>query len=907
MPSFRWATRLFPVMLLAVTVAVAVPAPAGTVEGSSAPLAKVWPTPQQVTSRPGQVTVPRTVVEVVGRDTDPSALAVVEQVLRSAGASTFVKITDDDQAAATARERDQGGLVVFVGGPAESKATAFALATLRVGGPEGLPRGGYVLAADRGLIALSGVDTTGTFYAAQSLRQLFASGKSGAFSMRDWPAAPLRGVIEGFYGAPWSHNDRLAQLDFYGRSKQNIYVYSPKDDPYLRARWRDQYPPDQLALISQLVARATANHVEFTYALSPGLSVCYSSDADNAALVTKFQSLWDIGVRSFAIPLDDISYTRWNCDADAAKFGSGGAAAGAAQSFLLNRVQQDFIATHPGAERLQMVPTEYYDVADSPYKTALRTQLDKAVIVEWTGVGVIATQITEKQARQAKEIFGHDILIWDNYPVNDYITERLLLGPYIGREPGVAKLMSGITANPMVQAEASKIAEFTSGDFLWNPDRYDPDKSWLAAIADLAGPAAPALKVFAENNYSSLLARLDTGKPDLDSPVLRPLLSTFWSALENKNPWDAAAKLDRYLAEMTANPTDLRRGMASNPKFLAEVGPWLDQVGLYGQAGGHAVKMLLAQFAGDGPKAWAERGELVDAFKKAKAIRVETARGPRNPSTCMAVCVPFLNAALATADRGFGLPGIRPLPTTSMGTHTDNLPERMVDGDPATFYWSSRAPGVNDAVGIDLGSAQPVSHVDIAMGKPTSPDDFIHSGVLEHSTDGEHWTVAQAVAGPTISAGFPAGTKARFVRVRSTGTQIFWVVVREFSVSTSDTPKYTVTGTPAGADLAAAADANADSVYTAGSAPVPGDALVVAAATVKPLDKVVVLAVAPSAGADVQIADVAAPGGWRTIGRLDGPCTELPAHNAATDRVRLLWTPGTVAPKIAEVIPVFAS
>ncbi|WP_410657245.1 beta-N-acetylglucosaminidase domain-containing protein [Amycolatopsis sp. lyj-112] len=891
--------------LLAVTVAVAVPAPASAAEDVSAGLAKVWPTPQQVKARPGQVAVPRTVVEVVGPGTDPSALAVVEQVLRSSGASTIVKIAAGDQAKAAARDRANGGLVVFVGGPTESEATALALAALRLGGPEGLPRGGYVLAAERGLIALSGVDTTGTFYAAQSLRQLFASGKSGGFSLRDWPAAPLRGVIEGFYGAPWSHTDRLAQLDFYGRNKQNMYVYSPKDDPYLRARWRDQYPPDQLALISQLVAKATTNHVEFTYALSPGLSVCYSSDTDKAALLTKFQSLWDIGVRSFAIPLDDISYTRWNCDADAAKFGTGGGAAGAAQSFLLNRVQQDFIATQPGVEQLQMVPTEYYDLADSAYKTALRTQLDKAVIVEWTGVGVIAGQITEKQALQAKEVFGHDILIWDNYPVNDYITERLLLGPYIGREPGVAKFLSGITANPMVQAEASKIAEFTSGDFLWNPEKYDPDKSWLAGIADLAGSSAPALKVFAENNYSSLLVRLETGKPDLDSPVLRPLLSAFWTALEKKDPWDAAAKLDRYLAAMTSAPGDLRQGMASNQQFLAEVGPWLDQVGLYGQAGVHAVKMLLAQYVGDGRKAWAERGELLAALKKAQAIRVPTARGVRNPSTCISVCVPFLNTALATADRGFGLPGIRPQPTTSLGTHTDNLPYRMVDGDPETYFWSDRGPHADESVGVDLGTVRPVSHVDVTMGMPTNPNDFFHEGVLEYSADGEHWTTVKTVTEPTVSADLPAGAEARFVRIRATAGQIFWLVIREFTVSTPDTPKYTVTGTPAGTNLPAAADGNADSVYTAGSAPVPGDALVVTATTAKPLGKVVVLATEPGANADVQIAD--ATGGWRTIGRLEDHYGELPAGGAVTDRVRLLWAPGSVAPKIAEVIPVFTS
>ncbi|MEU8417370.1 beta-N-acetylglucosaminidase domain-containing protein [Amycolatopsis japonica] len=885
--------------LLVTAVAVAVPAPANA--APAPPLAQVWPTPQQVTARAGQVTIPRTVVEVVGAATDPSALAVVDQVLRAAGASTIVKVTDNDQAAVD-RERGNGGLVVFVGGPTESRATALALAALRLKGPEGLAPGGYVLAADRGVIALSGVDTSGTFYAAQSFRQLFASGKSGAFGIRDWPAAPLRGVIEGFYGAPWSHADRLAQLDFYGRTKQNMYVYSPKDDPFLRARWRDQYPPEQLALLSQLVSRADANHVEFTYALSPGLSVCYSSDADKTALVTKFQSLWDIGVRSFAIPLDDISYTRWNCDADAAKFGTGGAAAGAAQSFLLNRVQQDFIATHPGVERLQTVPTEYYDLADSPYKTALRTQLDKAVIVEWTGVGVIAGQITEKQARQAKEVFGHDILIWDNYPVNDYITERLLLGPYIGREPGVAKYLSGITANPMVQAEASKIAEFTSGDFLWNPDRYDPDKSWLAAIADLGGPAAPALKVFAENNYSSLLVRLETGKPDLDSPVLRPLLAAFWSALEKKDPWDAAAKLDRYLTSMASDPEDLRRGMASNPKFLAEVGPWLDQVGLYGQAGRHAVRMLLAQVDGDGAKAWAERGELVSALKQAQAIRVPTSRGPRNPSTCTGVCVPFLDSALAAADRWFGLPGIRPRPTTSLGTYTDNVPARMVDGDPETYYWSDWAPRIGATIGVDLGSARRVSHVEILMGKPTSPDDYVHAGVLEYSADGTQWTTVKTVTEPVISSDLPEGAEARYVRVRTTGAQAFWVVVREFTVSTPDSPKYTVTGTPAGSNLAAAADNNADSLYSAASAPIEGDALVVTAVAPKPLGKVVVLAADAGAGADVQVADSA--GGWRTIGRMSGGYTELPTDGVTTDKVRLLWSPGGAAPKIAEVVPV---
>lgn len=112
--------------------------------------------------------------------------------------------------------------------------------------------------AGRALLALSGTDTTGTFYAAQTLRQLLTGKRLPAVTVRDWPTAKLRGVIEGFYGTPWTHAERLSQLDFYGRTKQNVYVYSPKDDPYLRERWRDEYPAAQLDRLRELVDRAAA-------------------------------------------------------------------------------------------------------------------------------------------------------------------------------------------------------------------------------------------------------------------------------------------------------------------------------------------------------------------------------------------------------------------------------------------------------------------------------------------------------------------------------------------------------------------------------------------------------------------------------------------------------------------------
>jgi YVTN family beta-propeller protein len=603
-------------LLLALGLA-APAAPASAEPRQSVP--EVWPTPQKITVGAGRLTVPDRVVEVVGPGTDPSARKVVEAALRAAGADHITKVAAGDRP-------PPAGLTVYLGGPGENSATARTLTRLGAAAPSGLASGGYVLAAGRShgqtLLALSGVDPTGTFYAAQTLRQLLDDKhRLPVVTIRDWPTAALRGVIEGFYGTPWTHAERLAQLDFYGRTKQNVYVYSPKDDDYLRARWRDEYPAAALAQLKELVDRADADHVRFTYALSPGLSVCYSSDADVQALTAKFDSLYAIGVRSFAIPLDDISYTKWNCPEDEREFGTGGGAAGAAQAHLLNTAWKRFSANHTGLEPLEMVPTEYSDLADSPYKKALREQLDPSVVVEWTGVGVIAPTITAAQLKQAREVYGHPILVWDNYPVNDYVTSRLLLGPYTGREPGVASAATGVTANPMVQGEASRIALFTSAACLWNPNAYDPRRAFLASVRDLAGPSAATwLRIFAENNYSS---ELDT----TESPTLTRLIAAFRKAYEQNSGLDrAAARLKSYFTAMAATPAQLRARL-DNPAFLDETAPWLDKLGSYGSAGETAVELLLAHKRGDTDAVSTYWRQLQEERKELDAVPQQVAPG----------------------------------------------------------------------------------------------------------------------------------------------------------------------------------------------------------------------------------------------------------------------------------------
>ena len=548
--------------------------PAGQLDGQPDGLPAVWPAPQQMQARPGSIEIPADVGEVTGQNTDGPALAALDNVLRQAGVKR-----------------------IAVSHPGE--------------------------------IVLSGAGGAGTFYAVQTLRQLVQDGSGTAqihdVAVRDWPSMPLRGVIEGFYGPPWSTADRLSSFAFDGREKMNTYVYSPKDDPYLRAQWRDTYPSGQLAVIKQLIDGAAANHVTFTYALSPGLSICFSSPADLQALITKFQSIWDIGARAFAIPFDDINYSSWNCPQDQAAFGPPGPAAAAkAQVHVLNAVQQQFIDTHPGAAPLEFVPTEYADTSATPYKQTIASQLDPHVVVEWTGDGVVVPRITGPQAAAAKQVFGHDILVWDNYPVNDYTTSRLLMGPYTGRDPALGQDVTGITANPMIEEEASKVALFSAGAYFWNNGSYDPQAAWLAGIKDMGGSVWPALKVFAENNYSSALN-------PAESPALTPLIAAFWQALGSGSGLDAAAgQLESYFSQMTAAPGQLRSGLG-NADFLSEAAPWLDKLGLYGQAGQAAVQMLLAEQAGDGSAAAGYRNQFDGLRSRLGAIPQQVAPGVMDP------------------------------------------------------------------------------------------------------------------------------------------------------------------------------------------------------------------------------------------------------------------------------------
>ncbi|WP_406371870.1 beta-N-acetylglucosaminidase domain-containing protein [Streptomyces sp. NBC_00647] len=574
---------------------------------------------------------------------DPYALEALRGLLRQAGARRITTARDGDALPAHALVVRAGtesantggpgarGASSFSGAPATSGSLERALTALGAAPRADLPAGGYRLAVGRAdgrdTVALAGVGEDGLYHAVQTLRQLLGAGRQIAGAVvRDWPGTAVRGTTEGFYGSPWTPEQRLAQLDFMGRTKQNRYVYAPGDDLYRQARWREPYPAGQRAHFRDLAERARRNHVTLTWTVAPGQAMCFSSDADVKALTRKLDAMWALGFRAFQLQFQDVSYTEWHCGADADAFGSGSESAAKAQARVANAVARHLAARHPDVAALSLMPTEYYEDGSTAYRRELASALDEGVEVAWTGVGVVPRTITGGELARTREVFGsHPLVTMDNYPVNDYAQDRVFLGPYQGREPAVATGSAALLANAMPQAEASRIPLFTAADYAWNPRDYRPQESWGAAIEDLAdgdARSADALRALAGNDASSVLG----GE---ESAYLRPLIEAFWQArttTDRAANESAAKRLGAAFTVMRETPQRL----AGRP-IATEVEPWTEQLARYGAAGETAVALLSAQSSGDATAAWTAYRTLDRQRAELAASGVTVGKGVLDP------------------------------------------------------------------------------------------------------------------------------------------------------------------------------------------------------------------------------------------------------------------------------------
>lgn len=328
----------------------------------------------------------------------------------------------------------------------------------------------------------------------------------------------LCGVVEGFYGRPWTLDQRCRLFGWMKAWGLNTYLYAPKDDLKHRILWREPYTHTEIAELETLIEECRSRAITFLYAMAPGLDPDYWTKNGTAALYRKAGQLLDLGCKNFALLFDDI----------APALSSGTSGVTGVDAAQQAEVANDFLAFLRGRTEQPLLffcPTPYCGrmsgpVQESSYLQKIGDELDQATQVLWTGPEIVSQTITPESIRELAMVLRRKPVIWDNLHANDYDLRRLYLGPYSGRPLELRNEVAGVLSNPNCEFEANYVPLRTLAT--WHlADQYDPRETYLTALREWQiawkSPIHPtAIEALAE--LRTQIPLLGTGMPEMQTP-----------------------------------------------------------------------------------------------------------------------------------------------------------------------------------------------------------------------------------------------------------------------------------------------------------------------------------------------------------------------------------------------------
>lgn len=625
--------------------------------------------------------------------------------------------------------------------------------------------GAYSLTVSPKEIRIQAANDAGVFYAIQTLRQLIESPiaeggrKLPCLEINDAPVFPYRGVVEGFYGMPWSHAVRLSLIEFYGRHKLNTYIYGPKDDPYHSSpNWRLPYPEREQRNIKELVEACRRNRVDFVWAIHPGKDIKWNEE-DYQNLVRKFNLMYADGVRSFAIFFDDISGEGTNPNK---------------QVELLNRLTKEFVKAKGDVSPLIICPTDYSKLwakadEDGPLSIYGCT-LDSSVRVFWTG-DVVCSDVTKETLDWVDSRIKRPAFFWWNYAVTDYVRNLILQGPVYGLDTSLTnKDMCGLVSNPMEHGEASKLSLYSVADYTWNPAAYNPIDSWERGLEVMMPHAKEAYRTFAIHS-----ADTETGYRRDESWDTE----TFRLADYTKEKRD---KLYEEFERVAQVPAKIEAG-CNDTLLLQELQPWLKEFGKLGMRGKKVLELMDLYRSEDASSFWKAYVKNLMSNKDKQAYEA-------HKSGTMKL-QPFYECAMKDLGEAFyeRQSGKKAFSLHGTGTYRNigtTQSELMLDGDSATFYTSGESQKAGDWIGVSLPEPMPIREVHILQGRNSKDDtDFFDHAAIEYSVDGKVWKPLLTGLHNQYDILWKAERpiEARYIRlVRLDSKRTNWAAVRSFTV-----------------------------------------------------------------------------------------------------------------------------
>lgn len=307
-----------------------------------------------------------------------------------------------------------------------------------------------------------------------------------------------RGIVEGFFGPPWSMAQRRALFEYGAARAMNTYLYAPKDDPYHRARWREPYPDTAWTEMRTLISAAQANGIDFVYGFHPGQGLRFAEDDAIDVLLAKARRFFDAGVRCFAVLFDDIPSRLAHAE-DAQRYGSSLARA---EGDFLARILERQPRGWSGAVEWWICPSYYtpdprlaamFGEFEPRFLEKLGETLPESIACLWTGPSIVPERITLEHIEGVCARLRGPLILWDNYPVNDLaMKDEMHLAPLTGRDARLPERCDGFLNNPLLQPEAAFVPLATCFDYAADPAGYDPEQSWSRAVRERYG--APGLE-----------------------------------------------------------------------------------------------------------------------------------------------------------------------------------------------------------------------------------------------------------------------------------------------------------------------------------------------------------------------------------------------------------------------------
>jgi hypothetical protein len=320
---------------------------------------------------------------------------------------------------------------------------------------------------------------------------------------------PELGIIDGFYGEPWSWEARAAVAAMLAPHGYLFYLYAPKGDAWLRRRWQEPHPPELASQLATFASRCRTLGVRFGVGLSPYEIFRDFSPACRSALARKLAWLDDLGVQDLAILFDDMH--------------------GDTPELAERQLEiVDFAAERTAADRVFVCPTYYTDdpVLDrlfgkrpDGYLERLGSGLKAGIEIFWTGEEVISREHSVGHLRHMCDVLGRRPFLWDNYPANDgpRMSRYLHLRGFTGRHPEIAAHIAGHGVNPAQQPVLSCIPAITLAASYRLGEEYQYGEAFRVAAAAVLGDELAALLP------EDILTLQDVGLERIDAEQLAAL------------------------------------------------------------------------------------------------------------------------------------------------------------------------------------------------------------------------------------------------------------------------------------------------------------------------------------------------------------------------------------------------